>query len=100
MMLLATLLYNMFDYCIIEQPLKNGPWLSHSETQSALSHSETHSALSHSETHSALSHSETHSALSHSETHSDNESMSGLEIFGTHITVAHALDMQTAYVQS
>ncbi len=91
MMLLATLLYNMFDYCIIEQPLKNGPWLSHSET---------HSALSHSETHSALSHSETHSALSHSETHSDNESMSGLEIFGTHITVAHALDMQTAYVQS
>ncbi len=91
MMLLATLLYNMFDYCIIEQPLKNGPWLSHSETQSALSHSETHSALSHSET---------HSALSHSETHSDNESMSGLEIFGTHITVAHALDMQTAYVQS
>ena len=82
MMLLATLLYNMFDYCIIEQPLKNGPWLSHSETQSALSHSETHSALS------------------HSETHSDNESMSGLEIFGTHITVAHALDMQTAYVQS
>ena len=81
MMLLATLLYNMFDYCIIEQPLKNGPWLSHSETQSALSHSETHSALS------------------HSETHSDNESMSGLEIFGTHITVAHALDMQTAHVQ-
>ena len=72
MMLLATLLYNMFDYCNIEQPFKNGPWLSHSET---------------------------HSALSHSETHSDNESMSGLEIFGTHITVAHALDMQTAHVQ-
>lgn len=81
MMLLATLLYNMFDYCNIEQPFKNGPWLSHSETQSALSPSETHSALS------------------HSETHSDNESMSGLEIFGTHITVAHALDMQTAHVQ-
>lgn len=63
MMLLATLLYNMFDYCNIEQPFKNGPWLSNSET------------------------------------HSDNESMSGLEIFGTHITVAHALDMQTAHVQ-
>ena len=72
MMLLATLLYNMFDYCNVEQPFENGPWLSHSET---------------------------HSALSHSETHSDNESMSGLENFGTHITVAHALDMQTAHVQ-